>query len=158
LAGTRMTRYTEADLNEIAAAGITILNQDNQTLPVRVRHQLTTNSTDILNIEESTTVRLDVLSKRMFTAFDALLGKVNTSDRTVENIRAKALEILTKAREVPSLDITYGPLIDGFASLTVSKNASIASRIDVRCTVAIGPPLNRVEVILDTYADLPTVA
>ncbi len=157
-AGTRMTRYTEADLNEIAAAGITILNQDNQTLPVRVRHQLTTNSTDILNIEESTTVRLDVLSKRMFTAFDALLGKVNTSDRTVENIRAEALEILTKAREVPSLDITYGPLIDGFASLTVSKNASIASRIDVRCTVAIGPPLNRVEVILDTYADLPTVA
>lgn len=157
-AGTRMQRYTEADLNDIAASGITILTQDNQTLPVRVRHQLTTNSTDILNIEESTTVRLDVLSKRLFVAFDALLGKVNTSDRTVELIRAEALKILTGAREVPAINSTFGPLIDEFSNLVVAKDANIASRINVRCTIAIGPPLNRVEVTLDTYAELPATA
>lgn len=156
-AGTRMSRYTNTDLDEIAAAGITILNQNNTSLPVRVRHQLTTDSSGVLNIEESTTVRLDVLCRRLYNVYDELLGRINTTDRAVELIRAETLRVLTGAREVPTLDVTYGPLIDGFADLVVSKNASILSRIDVRFKVAIGPPVNRIEVIVDTYAELPAV-
>lgn len=155
-AGAHMSRYSSADLDSIASSGITILNQENQSLPVRVRHQLTTDSSGVLQIEESITVRLDVLSRRLFSGLDALLGRVNTTERAVELIRSTVLRILTSAREVATIDLNYGPLIDAFADLAVARDTTIASRVNVRVKVGLGPPLNRIHVDLDTYADIPT--
>ena len=157
-AGARMSRYSSLALDRIASNGITILAQDNTTTPVRVRHQLTTDTRGLLNIEESTTVRLDVLTKRLYVVYDDLLGRLNTTDRAIERVRAETLRILTAAREVPSLSSEYGPLIDGFSDLVVQKNPTIQSRIDVRFKVALGPPVNRVEAVIDTYAELPATA
>ncbi len=148
-------RYTQADLDEIASYGICIFSQDNASRPVRVRHQATTDTSDIFNFEESTTVRLDVVSRRLEAAFEAIRGSLNTTDRAVEVIRATALQVLNAAKQVDSVATTYGPLIDGFAGLRVVRSAQFADRIEVSVVVELGPPTNRIAVQLTAYAQIP---
>lgn len=149
------SKYTQAQLDTIAAYGICIFEQPTPASNVRVRHQATTDTSDILNYEESTTVRLDVLSARINVMLDALIGKVNTTDAAVELIRSQLISLLNTARQISTVGSPYGPLIDNYRLVNVRKSASFRDRIEVGVLVELGPPTNRIAVELNTYASIP---
>lgn len=158
-AATRMfSRYSRADLDNIAAAGIQILEQEHASAPVRVRHQVTTDTSNgILNLEESTTVRFDFLCYLFHNTLDATIGRVNTTEQAVEETRAALLGVLNGARLVP-VGANYGPVMDDFANLTVQRSAQFLDRIEASVDVEFGPPVNRQSLTITAYGQLPAAA
>lgn len=149
-------RYSKADLNELAAWGIQIITQDYEGAPVRIRHEATTDTSNgILNYEEATTVRLDAFSFLLDDALDVDVGRVNTTEAYVAEARAKTLQVANDARQVP-VNAGYGPLIDGFANLSVELSTQFLDRIETSLTVELGPPLNRNAITLTAVGRLPS--
>jgi hypothetical protein len=155
-AASRMySRYSRADLDDIAAAGIQILEQTHASAPVRVRHQATTDTSNgILNYEESTTVRFDYLSFLINNTLDSSIGRVNTTEQAVEETRAALLGVLNAARLVP-VGANYGPLLDDFTNLVVQRSTSFLDRIEASVDVEFGPPTNRQAITITAYGQLP---
>lgn len=149
------SRYSRQDLDEIAAAGVQILEQEHAGAPVRVRHQATTDTSNgILNYEESTTVRFDYLSFLINNRMDSTIGRVNTTEAAVEGVRAELLSVLNNARLVP-VGADYGPLVDDFSSFSVARSTAFLDRIEATANVEFGPPVNRLAVVLTGYGQLP---
>lgn len=158
-AASRMySRYSRADLDDIAAAGIQILEQTHAAAAVRVRHQATTDTSNgILNFEESTTVRFDYLSFLINNTLDSSIGRVNTTEQAVEETRAALLGVLNAARLVP-VGANYGPLLDDFTNLVVQRSTQFLDRIEASVDIEIGPPTNRQAITITAYGQLPAAA
>lgn len=151
-------RYSRQDLDEIAAAGVQILEQSYAGASVRVRHQATTDTSNgILNYEESTTVRFDYLCFLVNSTLESSIGRVNTTEAAVEEARAQLLGVLNGARLV-SVGANYGPLVDDFTNLVVQRSAQFLDRIEASVDVEFGPPVNRQAVTITAYGILPVAA
>ena len=152
------SRYSRQDLDEIAAAGVQILEQTYAGAAVQVRHQATTDTSNgILNYEESTTVRFDYLCFLINTTLEASIGRVNTTESAVEEARAQLLGVLNGARLV-SVGANYGPLVDDFTNLVVQRSTQFLDRIEASVDVEFGPPVNRQAVTITAYGVLPVAA
>jgi len=149
------SRYRVSDLDAIAAGGIMIIGQESKTGSVRIRHQLTTDvDHGILYWEDNIGVRLDALQLETDAVLDDVIGKVNTTEEAVGQIRARLIEMLEAKRKV-AIGATAGPLIDGYNNLVVAINLALADRIEVSYNVAIGPPLNTIVQTINAFTTLP---
>lgn len=142
------TRYTFDDLNEIAAGGIQIITQETADGPIRVRHQVTTETEEgLLAFEENTTVRMDYLTQLFDAVMDVAIGKTNAVPDQVSESRSDLLRVLSQSK-LKGINDLYGPLIDDFDQLSVELDPLLLDRINSSVTVGIGPPLNRHHMVL----------
>lgn len=82
--------FTKAQLDRIAGGGTCILVQDAPNQPIKVRHQLSTDTSSVERREISVTTALDYVSVVYRTTLDPQIGIVNITDELLTDIGTKA--------------------------------------------------------------------
>jgi hypothetical protein len=79
--------FSNANLNSMAEGGVYIMTQDQTTLPIVSRHQLTTDTTSIEARELSIVKSVDFASKFLRRNLRAVIGRNNITDAFLKNLR-----------------------------------------------------------------------
>ncbi len=82
--------FTKAHLDRMAGGGTCILVQDAPNQPVKVRHQLSTDTSSVERREISVTTALDYISAVYRATLDPQIGIVNITDELLTDIGTKA--------------------------------------------------------------------
>ena len=146
-------RYTQDQLNQIAANGSFIIAQEYEDGPRFVRHQLTT-KTDKGNLyyEDSVGVNLDEISFVVKGKLRPYIGRRNVNPQTVRDIFRDVFKILSAKTADPGFGNSIGPALIGFTDLIVKINDTFKDRIDVSAKLEIPLPLNVIDVTLHATA------
>jgi hypothetical protein len=150
-------RYSQEELNEIAAAGTYVVTQNSEGAPVYIRHQLTTEvSEGSLSYEDSVGVNLDDLAFQFKDALEDEIGKRNVVPGTISELRAVIVNILDNATqaETAGLGLGLGPQIIRWEDLVVEADPILKDRIKITVTVIMPLPLNNIEVVLNANVDV----
>ena len=110
------SRFTEDQLNEMAAHGVWIVTQDGPDETPYCRHQLTTASDGTqLQYEDSAGVIYDFVSFAVDDVIEPLIGKRNVTHRTRVEIKNKLLTEFLELTTAPTdADESVGPMLAGF--------------------------------------------
>jgi hypothetical protein len=153
-ASSMYIRYTQDELDEVAAAGTFVITQEAESGLVFIRHQLTTESSrGSMYYEDSVGVNLDNISFQTKDALDGFIGKKNVTAKTLIEIKMALLDILVPATKVPA-DVSYGPALNGFEDLTIAVHPTLKDRVTVYARLLIPLPLNNIDVTLEGDVDL----
>lgn len=128
--------FTRVQMNTMAEGGVFILEQINETDTPYVRHQLTTDTSDVKKQELSVTKSVDYIDRIVRQEYDPYLGKYNISDPLLSKLRAVSGAIVEFVHERNDPDA--GPLVNEmrFEELDVS-------------------PTNATELLTSLYLDMP---
>ena len=108
------TRFTEAQLNRIAAAGVWIIQQDMSGGEVYVRHQLTTGTTGgLMTQEDSCVTNYDQVCYGLKVPLNLYTGKRNIDDITTTLIRNNLRDVMLTFAQT-SEDPDLGPPVIAF--------------------------------------------
>ena len=147
-------RYTQDDLDEIAAAGTFVITQEAESGATFIRHQLTTETDGgSLYYEDSVGVNLDNISFQVKDNLNGFIGKKNVTAKTLSEIEKKILDILTDATLVPA-NASYGPALNGYENVNVAVHDTLKDRITVYAKLLMPLPLNNIDVTLEGDVDL----
>lgn len=137
-------RYTEEDLNEVAADGVMVITQDEDTKKVYIRHQITTNvSEGSLYYEDNVRPILDYLSFRYDDGLDPLIGKRNVTSGTLTDMRRIITDISTEA-SLADYNSEIGPMIVSATNIQVVRSTLAKDRVLTSVDVDIPTPLNNI--------------
>ena len=144
------TKYTDAELDIAAAAGVFIITQDLEDGDVYIRHQLTTQvGKGSLYYEDSVGTNLDEISFGVADIVEGYIGKHNATPSTVTTIRNRIQEFLhNKSRA--DRTVIIGPQIINFLNedLDVGIDNTLRDRINVKANLTLPLPLNVIVVEL----------
>lgn len=147
------SRYSEQQLNEVAANGTCIITQDTEAGNPYIRHQLTTEPNEgILYYEDSVGVNVDNVAFGIKSILQGYIGRYNVNRRTinaVQSVVASYLQGLTTA----DVTTTIGPQLNGIGRLEISIPAGQADTISIWIQVFVPVPLNRILVTLQASID-----
>ena len=151
-------KYTPDDLNDLASEGLMIVTQNAESGAVYIRHQLTTEADNgLLYYEDNVTMVVDYLSFQFDDLLDSKIGRVNVTEETIADIFSQAITVLDAAKKT-SIGSAYGPLIVDYNSLTVERDPLLRDRINLSVNLSVPIPLNRLNIRLQAYIDLPATA
>jgi len=147
------TKYTQGQLDQIAANGSFIITQEFEDGPRFIRHQLTT-KTDSGNLyyEDSCGVNIDEISFQVKAELRPYIGRRNVNPETVQDIFYDMFEILSSKTTAPGFGNSIGPALIGFTDLVVRINDTFKDRIDVSAKLEVPLPLNVIDVTLNATA------
>ena len=146
------TRYTQTQLDDIAAAGVLIITQDTKAGPCYIRHQLTTEmDKGVLYSELSCVRNLDNISYAVSDNLESYIGRYNITDSTLDAIYVKMVNTLT-AFTSNTTDTKIGPSLGKFEELQVYQDPTFKTRVIVKVKLYLPVPLNNINVYLLTYA------
>lgn len=142
------TRYTQDQLDEIAAEGVFIITQDVESGVVFVRHQLTTKTDEgSLYYEDSVGTNVDDLSLGLKDILRKYIGRYNVTPQTIAMIDREVEEFFDRrTRTLPSN--MYGPQIISYQDLIVRAHETFKDRVEVLVRVEVPLPLNNIDVYL----------
>lgn len=155
------TRYTNTELDRVAAAGTFVITQEAESGAVFIRHQITT-KTDAgsLYYEDSVGVSLDDISFKIKDAIGGFVGKKNVTEQTLREIYSTCWAIFNTATTA-DVSSAYGPQLNGFKNkageegkLDVTVHPTLKDRVNVYAKLSMPLPLNNLDVILDATVDL----
>jgi hypothetical protein len=156
-AASMYTKYTESDLDIIAAEGTWVVTQDYEGSPVYIRHQLTTDTDNgSLYYEDSVGTNLDEISYVINDALNAYIGVRNADVTVVSEIYNKVFSLLYDRTKTAS-GVDIGPQVAGFSDLTVGIDDTFKDRVNVSVSLELPLPLNTIVVTLNTTATLGDV-
>jgi hypothetical protein len=138
-------------LDIAAASGVFIVTQDLEDGPVYIRHQLTTQADKgSLYYEDSVGVNLDDISFNIVAIIDGYIGKYNATPDTVQVIQNKINELLHNKARADRAQFFIGPQLLDYdpADLDVEIDATLRDQINVKATLTLPLPLNRIIVEL----------
>ena len=157
-AANMYTKFTQDQLDTIAANGTWVVTQEYEDGPVFIRHQLTTKSdSGSLYYEDSVGVNLDDISFSVDAILDGFIGRRNANPETVREIYQKLLTLLISKTENPT-GVELGPQLIDFENLRVQLNETLKDQVDVYAKLILPLPLNKIVVTLhgtvtnDTFA------
>jgi len=145
------TKYTDDDLDIAAASGVFVITQDLEDGPVYIRHQLTTQADKgSLYYEDSVGVNLDDISFNIVAIIDGYIGKYNATPDTVQVIQNKINELFHNKARADRAQFFIGPQLLDYdpADLGVEIDATFRDQINVKATLTLPLPLNRIIVEL----------
>lgn len=147
-------KFTQDQLDTIAKNGTWVITQEAESGEVFIRHQLTTES-DLgsLYYEDSVGVNLDNISFTFKDTLRGYIGKKNVTQKTLEQIKRDAAEILGGLTKVPA-NALYGPSLNGFENLVVAAHPTLKDRITLNAKLLMPLPLNNIDVELEADVDL----
>tara|TARA_B100000579_G_scaffold300828_1_gene250768 strand:- start:14722 stop:17796 length:3075 start_codon:yes stop_codon:yes gene_type:complete len=156
-ASTMYTKYTENNLDTVAAQGTWVITQDYEGSPVYVRHQLTTQTEKgSLYYEDSVGTNLDEISYVINDALQSYIGVRNADVTVVSEIYNEVFGLLYD-RTKTEAGVDIGPQIAGFSDLTVAIDDTFKDRVNVSVSLELPLPLNTIVVTLNTTATLSDV-
>lgn len=139
------TRYTQAQLDDIAAQGVLIITQDDEEVTPYIRHQLTTvPDKGILYSEMSCTRNLDNISYHVCDILDPKIGKTNVTPSALRQIRTEVTNMLLGFTQ-DSVDDLIGPSVVEFDNVSINQDKQFADRVIVRYRVHLPAPLNNIK-------------
>ena len=147
-------RYSQEELDEIAAAGTFIITQDAESGATFIRHQLTTETSGgSLYYEDSVGVNLDNISFLVKDALQGYIGKKNVTGQTLNEIKNDITTILVDSSKT-DVSASYGPALNGYENLLVAVHPTLKDRITIYAKLLMPLPLNNIDVTLEGDVDL----
>lgn len=145
------TRYTQGQLDRVAAHGVLIVTQDTIDGSPYIRHQLTTSpDKGILYSELSCTRNLDNISYAVSDIIQSFVGRMNVTPQALGVIKS-ALEITWDRFTQNSTSDLIGPSLVRYYDVDVIQDPAALDRVIVNVTYEIPSPLNRISVYQMTY-------
>lgn len=142
-------RYTQEQLDEVAANGIFIITQDASDGPVYIRHQLTTDTNEgNLHYEDSIGVSFDNVSFGIKDVIDAYIGRYNGTAGTLAKIKEDVESVLYEGTKVALVNAEIGPALVEYRDLEVKLHPVLKDQFIVNATLVFPLPLNRGTVTL----------
>lgn len=145
------SRYTTAQLDDIAASGVLIVTQDTKGTDCYIRHQLTTEmDKGNLYYEESCTRNLDNISYALADIVNGYIGKANV---TTSALRAIKIDITAALNEFTqdSKDDMVGPSLVDWDSLEVYQDPKFKDRVIINVNLYLPLPLNNIKLFAMAY-------
>jgi hypothetical protein len=141
-------KYSQTELDEIAAAGTFVIAQDVGSGAVYIRHQLTTRTAEgSLYYEDSVGVNLDNVSYGVKDILSGYIGKRNANNETLAEIKKQTTLLLSNA-VITSPSNAIGPALISFTDPSVELDAVFKDTINVSSQLTMPLPLNQVKVTL----------
>ena len=141
-------RYSDDDLDEIAAAGVFIVTQDVDGGPLYIRHQLTT-KTDAgsLYYEDSVGTNMDFRSFELDDLIEPHLGVRNVTPQLISRLRIDWEDSLNR-----NLANRYGddagPELIAWRDMVVEAHPTLRDRIKFYVVLEFPVPFNNAEAVL----------
>ena len=136
--------YLESEKNILAAAGITVIDRNGSN--VFVRHQLTTDQTNVANGEFSVVTTTDYVSQAVRFTTEQFIGKKLVNSIIVPAVKSTILATMAQLSAVQ--------IINSIGAITVTVNPQ--NPTEILATVQYVPvfPLNRIRVIFTIRTQL----
>lgn len=145
------TRYTQKQLDEIAAGGILIVTQDNKYSAPYIRHQLTSDAANgSLYSEMSVTKNLDNISYAIADLIKGYCGRANVTTTALPRLKQAITAKLTEFTQ-DSVDDLTGPSLVRFYGLTVDQDPKFMDQVIVNVTYELPLPMNNIKVFQMVY-------
>lgn len=143
------TRFSQTQLDTVAAAGTMVVTQDIETSAIYIRHQLTTKvDSGSLYYEDSVGVNLDNISFLIKDALSGFIGNRNANAQTLGVMQTRVSRILDDQVEVVSVS-DVGPALIGYTDLVVELDPVARDTANISAELEMPLPLNRVKVRLN---------
>ncbi len=141
------TRYTDTQLNTMAANGVMIVSQEAEGSPVIIRHALTTRTDNgALSYEEMVVTNVVRICRNLKTATDPFRGRTNVNEYTAIDIADAWTSVLSnESKPVISNRVDIGPAIIGFDPVTVSSHGTVRDRFVVSTRLIHQLPANQID-------------
>lgn len=140
-------RFTETQLNRIAAQGIWIVTQATTGATPYVRHQLTTDESSLNTSEDSITTNVDSISYGLMRALSPYIGIYNVHPRALVVIRA-AIDAELTFRATGTFTIRAGNQLNSYKIVSLAQNATFKDRVDAEIDLDVPYPLNKINIKL----------
>lgn len=145
------TRYTQSQLDRVAAHGVLIVTQDTVDGTPYIRHQLTTApDKGILYSEMSCTRNLDNISYAVADQINTYVGRMNVTPSALQLIHKDLLR-LWNSYTANATSTLIGPALVRYYDVSVQQDPVALDRVIVNVTYEIPSPLNRISVYQMTY-------
>jgi hypothetical protein len=143
------TRYfTEEELDHIADGGTMVLAQDEESTPLYVRHQLTTDRSAIKFQEYSITKNVDFIAKFWRATYRKFIGQYNIVDTTLDNLRTTGnagIGFLRDKTRVPK----FGGVIRSGELVSLVESETAIDTVEIRFSHGIPVPLNNIDIVVE---------
>lgn len=145
------SKYSQGDLDEIAAHGVLIVTQDNEAQTPYIRHQLTTCADKgILYRELSCTRNIDNISYKVADAIKPYIGRANVVPSALTSLRIDLHNIWDTCL-ANATDPLVGPQLYAYRDDTIQQDPLGLDRVIVNVTYDIPAPLNYIGVWQEVY-------
>jgi len=142
-------KYSQTDLDKIAAGGNFIVTQNVAGGAVFIRHQLTTQtSKGSLYYEDNAGAVMHYIDFQTKDICEPYIGRRNALPSVASKLQNELVEMLrenTLSAVDDSNDI--GPVIQGYRNVTVALHPTLKDRFVVGGIITIGLPLNNIDVV-----------
>ena len=144
---TRTTdKFTEDQLNTLAAAGTLIITQS-LTGEIYIRHNLTTDMIGVNTREESITANLDSISYFMLAQLAPFVGSSNLTAETINQLRVELEDAIEYLRNNSVIITVGGQLVSGTIA-KLERHPVLSDRLVAILNLVLPAPLNNVELHL----------
>lgn len=151
-------KYTQKELDTVAAGGILVVTQDNKYGVPYIRHQLTTdNLHGSLYSEMSITRNLDNISYAVSDVIKGYCGRANVTANAMSSLKSDIRGVLIDFMH-DSVDAKIGPSLVNFYGLTVQQDPKHKDMVIVNVTYELPLPMNVIKVYQMVYAATITLA
>lgn len=145
------SRYTTAQLDDIASQGVLIVTQDTKGTDCYIRHQLTTEmDKGNLYFEESCTRNLDNISYALADIVNGYIGKANVTTSALRAIKIDITAALTEFTQ-NSTDDMVGPSLVNWDNLEVYQDPKFKDRVIINVNLYLPLPLNNIKLFAMAY-------
>lgn len=150
-ASNMYSRYTTAQLDDIASQGVLIVTQDTKGSDCYIRHQLTTEmDKGNLYFEESCTRNLDNISYALADIVNGYIGKANVTTSALRAIKIDITAALTEFTQNATDDMV-GPSLVDWDGLEVYQDPKFKDRVIVNVNLYLPLPLNNIKLFAMAY-------
>lgn len=132
--------FSDTNLNTMATGGTYIMVQDQPTLPIACRHQLTTDTTSVEARELSIQKALDFTAKYLRRNMKSLIGRNNITDQFIKTLK-------TIVRGIGIQLVRKGVVAD-FKLLEIKQDETERDRVKIKISVLAQYPSNYIEIDL----------
>ena len=142
------TTYSEADLNNLAAAGVWIVTQTPTGGQCYTRHQLTGDASGFLNYrEDSVVANVDSISYGLQSALAPFVGIYNISPGVLLQIRA-TIDAELNYRLTNTYTQRAGNQLLGYTIVSVAQDPTFLDKLNIVIQLQVPYPMNYITVTL----------
>jgi len=138
--------FTEDELDTMAASGTCIVTES-PAGEIYVRHDLTTDMTDLNSREEMISANLDSISYVILAQVAPYIGISNVTEQTMNQLRAEITDAIDYLVNNSNLPTVGGQLISGDI-VSIQRHPTLHDRVVIVLDLDLPEPLNNVEVHL----------
>lgn len=138
--------FTRSQLNIIAGGGVMIIHMEDDTDVPHIRHQLSTDMSDIKFQEVSITKIIDYITRIIKQEFDQYLGKYSISEFLISKLKTTAQAIVQFCEN--QVDAKFGPLVNEIEFTSIAASETVADEIEAEVALDVPVPFNRLSVTI----------